>query len=1190
VEAPPFAILLREFRVRAELTQEELAERARLSARVISDLERGVSLTPRVHTVRQLADALELSPPERARFTDAGRRRSAAEVDPGERLDQPVAPADPQATDVRTFLLADIRGYTRFTIDHGDEAAARLAARFAEVTEQIVVPLGGQVVELRGGEALVVFTSSRQGLRAAVELQTGYTCETSEALPLHVGIGLDAGEGVLVNDGYRGAAVNLAARLCNLAGGGEILASEGIVHLARKVDGLAYLERGFVELRGFAAPIRVVEVAVDFEATESAPPGAQTVVTGHRAAREQPMPIGGFLGALPAGPMVARTDELDRVMAIADLAASGLGQFVLLTGERGIGKTRLAQELTLTLRDRGFLIATGRCYEAQQSTPFLAMAEAMTAAYRGASAAVQLAAMRQLPHLSRIIPDELPPRAAQPSDTSGEHLRLLHAATRLLNTIAGERPVGIFLDDLQWADSDSLDLFVHLVRNTRSHRIFLCATCADHDLPADHAVTRLLRDLAREHLMHRVAIRRLPPEGTAELIAATLGETEASEDFLGFVQRRTRGNPYFIHRLLRTLGGHYRLIRQIGAGGMGRIFEAVDTETGQRVAAKLMFARSEADAHALQRFEQEGVVLATLHHPNIVEVYGTFLDEHASCIVMELLAGRSLAEILRSEELDPDRVKNLMAQVCAALSCAHEQGIAHRDVKPANIMVLPDDRVKVTDFGIARMLRPVNPAMSMTSTGMTLGTPLYMAPEQIGSQKVDGRADIYSLGAVMYELVAGHPPFTGDDPLSVAMQHVQVAPVPPSRFNPGLPAAWDVLILKALAKRPADRHPSTAAFGAVIAALPTDWVSEPCLEETGTGRPASSESADAKGRASSVGAEATLSRRLAAATRRSGRRQWLLAGGISTILVTAGALLATNTFTFAGFRQQTPVRFAQLKGLAIDGHGDIYAVDHLKARVLELSAQGSLLTEVQLFERGRPVAGDYSTVGPDGIVLDAAGNVYVASYTYHGIQRITPAGKTVGPWPYDIGRPQQVPFSPTGMAVDPTGSLYVADTLDGQILKISRSGRVSVFWGNAVSPSGQLQGPTGIAVGKDGVVYASDTENSRILRISPSGKSLGYWGAQGTGPGQLESPGGLVVDPAGNVYVADTDNHRIQKFSPTGRSLAVWGLPQLRLNSPIDVKLDAQGNVYVADSASDLIVKLSPAGKVLETWGGQASS
>ena len=329
---------------------------------------------------------------------------------------------------------------------------------------------------------------------------------------------------------------------------------------------------------------------------------------------------------------------------------------------------------------------------------------------------------------------------------------------------------------------------------------------------------------------------------------------------------------------------------------------------------------------------------------------------------------------------------------------------------------------------------------------------------------------------------------------------------------------------------------------------------------------------------------------LAAATRRSGRRRWLLAAGISIVLRAAGALLATHPVTFAGFRQQTPVRFAQLKGLAIDGRGDIYAVDHLKARVLELSAQGSLLTEVQLFERGRPVAGDYSTVGPDGIVLDAAGNVYVASYTYHGIQKITPAGKIVGPWPYDIGRPQQKPFSPTGMALDPIGNLYVADTLDGQILKISRSGRVSVFWGNAVSPSGQLQGPTGIAVGKDGVVYASDTENSRILRISPSGKSLGYWGAQGIGPGQLESPGGLVVDAAGNVYVADTDNHRIQKFSPMGHPLAEWGLPQLRLNSPIDVKLDAQGNVYVADSSSDLIVKLSPAGKVLETWGGQASS
>jgi DNA-binding SARP family transcriptional activator/class 3 adenylate cyclase len=163
---------------------------------------------------------------------------------------------------VRTFLIADVRGYTRFTVDHGDEAAARLAAKFAAIARQVVSAHAGQVIELRGDEALAVFASARQALRAAVELQEccGQETMADATLPLKVGIGLDAGEAVPVEGGYRGAALNLAARLCSLAEPGEVLTSDGVVHLARKVEGLDYVERGLVHLKGFAEPVRAVEV------------------------------------------------------------------------------------------------------------------------------------------------------------------------------------------------------------------------------------------------------------------------------------------------------------------------------------------------------------------------------------------------------------------------------------------------------------------------------------------------------------------------------------------------------------------------------------------------------------------------------------------------------------------------------------------------------------------------------------------------------------------------------------------------------------------------------------------------------------------------------------------------------------------------------------------------------------------
>jgi len=165
-------------------------------------------------------------------------------------------------TDIRTFLIADIRGYTRFTEERGDEAAAKLAARFAALTRESVGTRGGAIVELRGDEALAVFSSARQALRTAVELQVRFEEETREDpdLPLRVGIGVDSGEAVPIDGGYRGAALNVAARLCGLAHAGEVIATDSVVHLAGRVEGVKYLDRGRVHLKGIAQPVHILEL------------------------------------------------------------------------------------------------------------------------------------------------------------------------------------------------------------------------------------------------------------------------------------------------------------------------------------------------------------------------------------------------------------------------------------------------------------------------------------------------------------------------------------------------------------------------------------------------------------------------------------------------------------------------------------------------------------------------------------------------------------------------------------------------------------------------------------------------------------------------------------------------------------------------------------------------------------------
>jgi len=198
------------------------------------------------------------------------------------------------------------------------------------------------------------------------------------------------------------------------------------------------------------------------------------------------------------------------------------------------------------------------------------------------------------------------------------------------------------------------------------------------------------------------------------------------------------------------VAGRYQLVREIGAGGMGRVFQALDMETGTTVAAKMLMAGDEVSLDALIRFQTEGAVLSALKHPNIVQVYSTHLEDHISCIIMEFLEGRSLGQILRAERLSLARTKHLMQQVATALAFAHSRGVVHRDVKPDNIMIVGNDHVKVTDFGIARVLQEGNTLRALTVTGASMGTPLYMAPEQIEGQRVDGRTDIYAVQNVAH--------------------------------------------------------------------------------------------------------------------------------------------------------------------------------------------------------------------------------------------------------------------------------------------------------------------------------------------------------------------------------------------------------------------------------------------------------
>jgi len=266
----------------------------------------------------------------------------------------------------------------------------------------------------------------------------------------------------------------------------------------------------------------------------------------------------------------------------------------------------------------------------------------------------------------------------------------------------------------------------------------------------------------------------------------------------------------------RLLGGRYELDGVVGRGGMAEVFRARDIRLDRIVAVKTLRDDLARDQTFQARFRREAQSAASLNHPSIVAVYDTGEDmvghTPVPYIVMEYVDGRTLRDLLRDDRrLLPERAMEITDGVLRALDYSHRNGIVHRDIKPGNVMLTRSGDVKVMDFGIARAVSDAQ--ATMTQTAQVIGTAQYLSPEQARGERVDARSDLYSTGCLLYELLTGRPPFTGDSPVAIAYQHVRENPVPPSGLDPEIPPWADSIVLKAMAKDPGDRYQSAGEMG-----------------------------------------------------------------------------------------------------------------------------------------------------------------------------------------------------------------------------------------------------------------------------------------------------------------------------------------------------------------------------------------
>ncbi len=659
----------------------------------------------------------------------------------------------------------------------------------------------------------------------------------------------------------------------------------------------------------------------------------------------------------------------------------------------------------------------------------------------------------------------------------------------------------------------------------------------------------------------------------------------------------------------------FEILRVLGGGGMGIVLLARDSHTGREVAIKLIKSDLVANQDIVHRFLKEAGHLKRLRHTNVVPVQKISDRAEGPYFVMPYFEKGSLANRIKpGQPLDTECILDLAAQVAEGLSFAHRSGIIHRDLKPANILLTADGKACLADFGLARTL--FNDTVVDVESRQWEGTAPYMSPAVAAGDAEDTRCDIYSFGALLYEMLTGHPPYQGRGTKEILDQILAGPPRPIAGLNPqadrGLVAVAEGCMARELRDRYADMRDVLKDLQRI----------KENKQPTGQ-----------HGLKGKVGDQLSQARRmlkvlwLPACLAGMAFVGWMLWRGRAPVVMArppiptpaASGQSVWNITTVAGRvgvggyadGAGNQAQFRLPNSAAVDRAGNVYMADTANNTIRKISPDGVVSTLAGSSGNHGNANGTGSEArfwAPFGIAVDRAGNIYVADTANNTIRKVTPkglvsalAGLAGHPGSTDDTGTNARFRNPWGVAVDSLGNVFVADMSNDTIRKITPTRMVSTLAGQAgisggvdgAGTSAQFNHPFAIAVDGADNLYVSDSANDTVRKITPGGvvsTLAGLPGQAGSTDGsgnaaRFWNPQGLAVDGKGNIYVADTGNHTIRRITPTGEVTTLAGLAatsgatdgigkDARFNSPGGLAVDNTGNLYVADTGNHSVRKI----------------